>query len=254
VSLFGVDPRDADPDRVGLLPQSFAPPERLTARELVDYYGGLYDDPRPTDGVLADVGMADDADTWYENLSGGQQRRTCVAIALVNDPDLLVLDEPTTGIDPAGRRSLWELLEALVEGGTTVLLTTHSMPEAERLADRVGLLADGELVAEGTPRELVEAYGGQSRLVVDTEGGVVEAAAEAVEDAGYRVATTNRGVVVRDAMPEDIAPVVAALGEAGVSYHALRWERPDLESVYLALTGTGVTETGEAVEREEVAA
>ncbi|MWG33270.1 ABC transporter ATP-binding protein [Halomarina oriensis] len=254
VDLFGGDPRTADPQRVGLLPQSFSPPERLTARELVDYYGGLYDDARPTDDVLADVGMTDDADTWYENLSGGQRRRTCVAIALVNDPDLLVLDEPTTAIDPAGRRALWELLESLVAGGTTVVLTTHSMPEAERLADRVGLLAGGELVAEGTPRELVEAYGGQSRLVVETEGGVADAAASAVEEAGYRVATTARGVVVRDAMPDDIGTIVDALAEADVSYHALRWERPDLESVYLALTGTGVTETGEAVEREEAAA
>ncbi|MFD1512149.1 ABC transporter ATP-binding protein [Halomarina rubra] len=254
VSLFGTDPRDADPQRVGLLPQSFSPPERLTARELVDYYAGLYDSARPTDDVLADVGMAEDADTWYENLSGGQQRRTCVAIALVNDPDLLVLDEPTTAIDPAGRRALWDLLDALVEGGTTVVLTTHSMAEAERLADRVGLLADGDIVAEGTPHELVEAYGGQSRLSVDTEGAATEAAASAVESAGYRVVTTGRGVVVRDAMPEDVGPVVDALGAADVSYHALRWERPDLESVYLTLTGTGVTETGEAVEREEAAA
>ncbi|MFC5970391.1 ABC transporter ATP-binding protein [Halomarina salina] len=254
VELFGTDPQTADAERLGLLPQSFSPPERLTARELVDYYGGLYDHARPTDEVLADVGMAEHADTWYEKLSGGQQRRTCVAVALVNDPDLLVLDEPTTAIDPAGRRSLWDLLDSLVAGGTTVLLTTHSMAEAERLADRVGLLADGDLVAEGTPRELVEAYGGQSRLTVDTEGAVADAAASAVEGAGYRVATTGRGIVVRDAMPEDIAPIVDALGAADVSYHALRWERPDLESVYLALTGTGVTETGEAVEREEAAA
>jgi ABC-2 type transport system ATP-binding protein len=107
VELFGTHPRSADPQRVGLLPQEFSPPARLTARELLDYYGGLYDDRRSTADVLADVGIADATDTVYEQLSGGQKRRACVGTALVNDPDLLVLDEPTTGVDPNGRRDLW---------------------------------------------------------------------------------------------------------------------------------------------------
>ncbi|MFC6836333.1 ABC transporter ATP-binding protein [Halomarina ordinaria] len=253
VDLFGGPPVDADPQRLGLLPQSFDPPERLTARELVDYYGGLYDRARPTSEVLADVGMAGDADTWYGKLSGGQQRRVCVAATLVNDPDLLVLDEPTTGIDPAGRRDLWDLLESLADGGTTVVLTTHYMEEAERLADRVGLLADGRLVAEGSPSALVAEYGGTSRLELRTDAD--EAAARALAADGYAVDHTPRAVVVSDIPPETIAAVVRTLDESGVEYDALSWRQPDLESVYLALTGTDVTETGEAVEREaEVAA
>jgi len=247
VELFGKPPREVDPQRIGLLPQSFDPPERLTARELVRYYAGLYDHSRPVADVLADVGMGDDADTWYENLSGGQRRRVCVAITLVNDPDLLVLDEPTTGIDPAGRRSLWDLLESLAAGGTTVLLTTHYMEEADRLADRVAMLADGSIAAEGTPRELVDAYGGQPELLVGTDAAPAVAA---LEERGYRVARTPRGVAVADVPPTEIGTIVRTLEDADLPYDELRWEQPSLESVYLALTGRDVDESGEAVERE----
>ncbi|MFC7155401.1 ABC transporter ATP-binding protein [Halomarina halobia] len=248
VELFGVPPTEVDPQRLGLLPQSFDPPERLTARELVGYYAGLYDRARPVEDVLADVGMTASADTWYERLSGGQQRRVCVAATLVNDPDLLVLDEPTTGIDPAGRRDLRDLLESLAAGGTTVLLTTHYMEEAERLADRVGLLAEGRLVAEGTPDALVAEHGGASRLELRTAAD--EDAARALMDAGYAVERTARAVVVSGVAPEGIGEVVGALAAADVGYDALSWRQPDLESVYLALAGADVTETGEARERE----
>lgn len=251
VELLGGSPESVDTRRIGLLPQSFSPPARLTARELVAYYAGLYDEARPVEAVLSDVGMLDDADTWYENLSGGQQRRICVAITLVNDPDLLVLDEPTTGIDPIGRRALWELLEALVAGGTTVLLTTHDMEEADRLADRVVMLADGSVAAEGSPRELVEAYGGQPELVVAADP---EAAEAALDEWGYRVTRTARGVVVADVPPAEIGGIVRALEDAEVAYDELRWEQPDLESVYLTLTGWGVDESGEPVDWEEAIA
>src|SRR6056297_2069271 len=99
-SVLGDPPKEVERSRIGLLPQSFSPPERLTARELLDYYAGLYGESRDPETVLEEVGLADDADTWYEKLSGGQQRRACVGITLVNDPDVLFLDEPTTGIDP----------------------------------------------------------------------------------------------------------------------------------------------------------
>ncbi|MFB6161017.1 MAG: ABC transporter ATP-binding protein [Haloferacaceae archaeon] len=228
--LFGHPPSRVDADRVGLLPQSFSPAERLTARELVAYYGGLYDQARDPDAVLRDVGLADDADVRYEALSGGQRRRACVAAALVNDPDLLFLDEPTTGIDPAGRRSLHALVEGLADGGTTVFLTSHSMSEVERLADRVGLLRDGRFVAVGPPDELVAEHGGESRLVVETDATV-----ESVE--GYRVERTDRGLVVHGVGPTAIGDVAAALADRGVTYDSLAWHEPGLEEVYLRLTG-----------------
>lgn len=235
VSILGSPPESADESRVGLLPQSFSPASRLTARELVSYYAGLYDEARDPEAVLADVGIeGDDADAWYENLSGGQKRRTCVAAALVNDPDVLFLDEPTTGIDPAGRRSLWELLESLADGGTTVFLTSHSMAEVERLSDRVGLLTDGELVAVGTPAELIDAHGGDSRLLVETAADPDPAA---LADSRFRVSTRGVGLVFEGLTPRDIGDAVRALDDAGVSFDSLTWTQPDLEDVYLSLTG-----------------
>jgi len=237
VTFAFVGDGELDRERLGLLPQSFTPAERLTARELIAYYGGLYDDARDPDAVLADVGLTDAADTAYETLSGGQQRRTCVGTALVNDPELLVLDEPTTGVDPAGRRELWGVIEGLAERGTTVVLTTHYMAEAERLADRVGLLADGRLVALGSPAELLERHGGADRLVVavDDEG----AAARALERAGYHVLPDERHLAV-GVGPEEIPAVVETLADAGVDYERLTWRQPDLEDVYLALAGVDV--------------
>ena len=120
VSVFGRPPREIDRGRIGLLPQEFAPADRLTARELLAYYAGLYDGARDPDAVLADVGLTDSAGTFYENLSGGQKRRACVGTALVNEPELLILDEPTTGIDPTGRRELWRLIEKLADRKSVV--------------------------------------------------------------------------------------------------------------------------------------
>ncbi len=261
VELFGEDPRTVARERVGLLPQNFDPPARLTARELLAYYASLYDDHRPVGAVLEDVGMAGDADTHYENLSGGQQRRTCVATALVNDPDLLVLDEPTTGIDPAGRRQLWDLLSTRAEAGTTVLVTTHYMEEAQRLADRVGLLTDGGLLAVDTPDHLVAEYGGDSllrvRLTDDTAGGDGDSNSEyeggaTLPDVGYPAQRRDGRLTVRGVPPEEVGTVADRLAAAGVSYDSLTWTEPDLEDVYLELTGQRVVH-GEAVAEEAVA-
>ena len=235
LELFGDAAVDSDRSRIGLLPQEFGPPERLTARELVAYYGGLYDESRPVDDVLADVGLTDDADTWYEHLSGGQKRRACVATALVNDPDVLFLDEPTTGIDPAGRRALWGLLDSLADSGVTVFLTSHSMEEVERLADRVGLLCDGELVAVGTPGELVADHGGPARFVV--AGPDVAAGADPLRDAGFAVEVGTDELVLGDVTPAELGDAVTALADAGVGYESLTWTEPTLEDVYLRLTG-----------------
>ncbi|MDF9745092.1 ABC transporter ATP-binding protein [Natrinema salsiterrestre] len=239
--ILGESPAAVDRDRLGVLPQEFSPPARLSARELLSYYAGLYDDPRDPDDVLADVGLVDAGETWYEDLSGGQQRRVCVGSALVNDPDLLFLDEPTTGIDPAGRRTVWGLIEDLAADGTTVVLTTHDMAEAERLADRVGLLADGSLVAQGTPEALVRDHGGSSRLTIETA-----ADPAAFADLEYPVERPNQGrgrspdsaVVVRDVDPAAIGTVVDYLEARDIEYTELSWAEPDLEDVYLELADT----------------
>ena len=236
VSLLGREPTAVDPSRIGLLPQSFSPAGRLTPRELLAQYAGRYDAARDPAAVLADVGIeGGPAEQWYEELSGGQKRRVCVAIALVNDPDVLFLDEPTTGIDPAGRRSLWRLIDDLAAGGTTVLLTSHSMGEVERLADRVGLLRDGRLVAVGTPESLIAEHGGDSRLVVDTSRPADRETLAAALDA--EVVEHDGRLAVRDVALADVGDVVARLEAAGVDVESFTWAEPDLADVYLRLTG-----------------
>jgi len=231
VELLGGAPGEADPQRVGLLPQSFSPAGRLTAREVVTHYAGLYDAARDPGDALDTVGLAPDRrDEHYENLSGGEQRRACVAATLVNDPDVLFLDEPTGSVDPAGRRALHAALSELVAGGTTLLLTTHDMAEAERLADRVGLLSSGELVAVGAPSELVAAHAGGPSLLVETD-------ADVGEIAGFDAESADGGVRLRGVARDDVADVVRALDESGVAFDALEWSEPGLEDAYLALTG-----------------
>ncbi len=235
ISLFGRPPRAVARGRIGLLPQEFAPADRLTARELIAYYAGLYEEARDPDAVLEDVGLTDSAETFYENLSGGQKRRACVGAALVNDPELLILDEPTTGIDPTGRRELWRLIEGLAEDGTTILLTTHYMAEAETLADRVGLLSAGELVAVDSPAELIARHGGDSRLLIEADD--EPRMRETLETAGYELLPADRHVAV-PAEPGEISAIVETLETAAIDYEELVWRQPSLEDVYVALAGT----------------
>ena len=232
VSLFGADPARMDRSRIGVLPQAFDPPTRLSGRELLRYYAGLYDEPMAVDAALETVGMADSAGVRYDRLSGGQKRRICVAITLLNDPDLLVLDEPTTGIDPAGRRALWGVIERRAAEGRTVLLTTHDMGEAEAVADRVALIDGGTILETGEPTALIDRHGGENTLIV--EGCSTAGPLRARE---YSVRQTDRSLVVRGIEPVDIAAVVDALDAAGVGYTGVRWSPPTLEDVYFALTG-----------------
>lgn len=231
-SVFGATPETVERLRIGLLPQAFSPPERLTVRELLAYYAGLYEESCDPEAVLQDIGLESDADTWYEKLSGGQQRRACVGIALVNDPDILFLDEPTTGIDPTGRRGLWRVIEELAAAGTTVVLTSHSMDEVEHLSDRVALLADGQVVSTGSPTELVEQHGGKPRLVIQTESG-----AESLRGRGYRVEAGDGEVTLHGISATDIDDAVGALSAADIDYESFTWTEPSLEEVYLELTG-----------------
>lgn len=229
VSILGQSTESIDYSEIGLLPQDFAPHDRLTARELIRYYAGLYDDAQEVEEVLASVGLSAIGDRRFVDLSGGEQRRTLVGTAIVNAPAVLFLDEPTTGIDPAGRRDVWELLESLSARGTTIFLTTHYMEEVERLADEVGVLCEGELVAQNSPTALVSSYGGSNRLLIETN--------DHVHLAEYPVRETDTGVVIEGITAGEIGTVVSALDSNQVSYSAVAWRSPDLESVYLSLTG-----------------
>ena len=147
-------------NRVGAVLQESQPEPGLTVRECLEMYAGYYVDPRGIDETIALVGLEEKADTLGEQLSGGQRRRLDVALALVGDPELIFLDEPTTGFDPSARRAAWGVIDGLRSLGKTVFLTTHYMDEAEHLADRIAVIAGGRIVAEGTPGTL----GGRNRM------------------------------------------------------------------------------------------
>ncbi len=229
LSVFDDAPGSLDRERLGVLPQAFDPPGRVTPREVLHYYGGLYARSRDPGVLIDELGLAAVADRRYHRLSGGEQRRTCLAIALISDPELLVLDEPTAEIDPAGKRAVWSVLPELLDDGT-LLLTTHDMHEAERLADRVAFFHEGGLVAAGAAESVIADHLGSHRLVVATD------TPELLQHHLDRGQVTDDGLVIdgigADALPEVVQAVVAAEG----SVSGIHWQRPPLEDLFLALS------------------
>jgi ABC-2 type transport system ATP-binding protein len=204
----------------------------LTVRETIEMYGGYYPRPRATDEVIDVVGLAEKRDARVVKLSGGQQRRLDVAIALAGDPELLFLDEPTTGFDPNARRNAWEVVKNLVSIGKTVFLTTHFMDEAQYLADRVAVIAKGEIVAEGTPDTLA----GRDRMRATIRFRAPEGA-PALPDRGQVRAPDGAWVLEADDPTTAAHDVTGWAVDAGFSYEVFEVSQPSLEDVYLELTG-----------------
>jgi ABC-2 type transport system ATP-binding protein len=218
VRVLGRDPADLDSElreRMGIVLQSSAIYPRATVRESVEHFAGLYRAPRDAAETIHLVGLDEKADARATNLSGGQLRRLDLALALVGDPELIFLDEPTTGFDPAARRTAWGTVRALKDLGKTVLLTTHYLDEAQELADRVAIVKDGRIVADGSPSELVSQAG------------------------RYRVAYESGGrrVVVETDDPTDLLHRLTSDALArGERLEGLSVARPTLEEIYLELT------------------
>jgi len=215
VRVLGADPSSGDAawkDRFGIVTQHSNDLEDLTVTEAVRSIGWCYSSPRPVHEVIAAVGLSDKATARCVKLSGGQRRRLDVALGLVGNPSLLLLDEPTTGFDPEARRAFWELIRSLRTEGMTILLTTHYLDEAEHLADRVGVIAAGRVLEINTP----DAIGGR-------------------EASGTRVKWTENGAV-RECYTQEPTATVARLSlQFGGEVPGLRVERPSLEDVYLAM-------------------
>jgi ABC-2 type transport system ATP-binding protein len=222
VSVLGHDPERPGREfreRVGVVLQQSSFWPNLTVRELHRMFGGYYERPRDIDEVIDLVGLSEKRDARAKTLSGGQKRRLDLGLALVGDPDLVFLDEPTTGFDPAARRAAWEMIRSLRSLGKTVLLTTHYLDEAEQLADRVAVLRDGQVVRIGTPRELTTA---------DLE----------VE---IRYRRNGEEIVVRTGEPTRVLNELTSEALArGEELDHLEVRRPTLEEVYLSLTGDEV--------------
>jgi ABC-2 type transport system ATP-binding protein len=219
VSVFGKDPQRADRrwrERIGVVLQSGRLEPYLTVAESLSLYAGYYRAPRPVEEVIEAVGLTGKADERTGRLSGGQQRRLDVGMALVGDPDLLFLDEPTTGFDPEARRGAWDVIAGLRELGKTVFLTTHYMDEAQRLADRVAVIARGEIVARGTPEDLGDRESRPARISYRENGREVEL------ETTTPVQTLNE--LTSRALAEEF------------ELEGLEVTRPSLEDVYLELT------------------
>jgi ABC-2 type transport system ATP-binding protein len=219
VSVLGEDPERAGRgwrERIGIVLQSGRLDPYLTVRESLDLYAGYFRAPRPTEDVIALIGLESKADERASRLSGGQQRRLDVGMALVGDPELLFLDEPTTGFDPSARRQAWDVIAGLRDLGKTVFLTTHYMDEAQRLADRVTIIAAGRIVARGTPADLGRRDNAETTIRYRAEG---------------------REISVQTRTPtKTLQELTAAALGRGEELEGLEVTRPSLEDVYLELT------------------
>jgi ABC-2 type transport system ATP-binding protein len=239
VTVLGVDPAKAGGewrDRVGVVLQESEPEPGLSVTECLQLYAGYYRTPRNIGETIALVGLTDKATTLASELSGGQRRRLDVALALIGDPEIVFLDEPTTGFDPSARRAAWEVIAGLRHLGKTIFLTTHYMDEAEYLADRIAVLAAGKIVAEGTPHTI----GGRDRMTAVIRFTLPDGLAARSLPAGLRPLAESGPegtTVLRSESPLVHVQMLAdwALGR-GVDLPDLDVRRPTLEDVYLALT------------------
>jgi ABC-2 type transport system ATP-binding protein len=233
VSVLDADPRTAPRawrDRIGIVLQESSPEIELSVRECLQLYAGYYSAPRDVDETIALVGLEEQAEQEATKLSGGQRRRLDVALALVGDPELIFLDEPTTGFDPAARRRTWEVIGGLRALGKTILLTTHYMEEAERLADRIVVMARGEIVADGTPATL----GGRDRAAAIVSFTLPPGAGEPplgldADDRGRVALRTERPMA-------ELHELTGWALERELELTDLEIRRPTLEDVYLELT------------------
>ncbi len=238
VQVLGRDPASAGRawrERIGIVLQECRMEPVLTVRETIALYAGYYAAPREVDETIGLVGLSAKADERAGHLSGGQQRRLDVALALIGDPELLFLDEPTTGFDPSARRQAWDVIASLRELGKTIFLTTHFMDEAQHLADTVAIISDGKIVAVGPPNEL----GGRAEARTTISFKLTQAVALASMPPPFALVATPAGATVEVSAAESLE-VLHRLTEwaldTGVTLDGLRVERPSLEDVYLQLT------------------
>ncbi len=236
VSVMGMNPQAEGAryrERIGIVLQETAVERELTVTETLDFYGGVYPRRRPSGELIELVGLKEKATARIKSLSGGQQRRLELALGLVGDPDLLFLDEPTTGFDPSARRQAWSIVENLASLGKTILLTTHYMDEARFLADEIAIIAQGEIVAQGTPRQLVNRSAARARIRFTLPEGVVVGELPVTPSNVY-----DRMVEMEvEAPTSSLHQLTSWAMERSVELDQLSVDRPSLEDVYLELTG-----------------
>ncbi len=249
VSILGCNWHDNERELrewLGISLQETRLSEKLSVRETIDLFASFYRQPRPTDEVLDQLQLTEKANSWVGKLSGGQRQRLAVATALVSNPKVLFLDEPTTGLDPQSRRQLWEIIGAFQQRGGTVLLTTHYMDEAERLCDRLAIVDHGKVIADGSPAELIERLGGHHVVEFAVKGnrsragdiqvwGTLPTVESVREDDGIVALTVKEPHLTIPALLDVIA-------RAHQSLERLTTRQASLEDVFVRLTGRHLRE------------
>lgn len=238
VSVLGMDvtthKREIIP-RIGVLPQGFASFDRITVRESIQYYSRLFDGkPADVDELIELTNLTEKADAQFKTLSGGLKQRLGIAIALVNDPEIVFLDEPTTGLDPHARRAVWDVLLGLKRQGKAVFLTTHYMEEAELLADTVAVISKGKIVAIGSPNELIEQNANYMCLTLkSTDARMLQTLRAMHIEPG---ADPHDSVTVRVKDTDEVHAILSALKAAGLPLPGVDIRKPNLEDTFLSLT------------------
>jgi len=247
VKVLGLDPwKDGYKlhKKIGVIPQDFTFFEKTTPREAIKYYADLFGIKTNLDQILKEVLLEDSAKVLFENLSGGQKQKTGLALALVNSPELLFLDEPTTGLDPNARRAIWEVIRRLKAKGKTIILTTHYLDEAQQLSDRVAIMDHGKIVAMGTADEIIEQHGSGERLEIHGSR----------ELANYITANTDLVVDYRKGVISiplkqkiDALAALAAAEQSKLDWGEIHTRRDSLDDVFVKLVSGRVDEHGEII-------
>jgi ABC-2 type transport system ATP-binding protein len=241
ISVLGLDPRrDANAlrQRIGVQHQEAHLQKRIKVWEAVDLWRSLYTRVVDTDALLARLGLEAKRNAWFMTLSGGQKQRLFIALALIHEPEVVFLDELTTGLDPQARRAIWGLVTGIRDRGTTVFLTTHLMEEAERLCDRVAIIEHGRLIEMGTPDELVRKHCPERTVVFTSDDVNV---AERMQGVGAVERAEGSGAyMIRGAGDDFVTDVINFIAREGIRVRGFRTEIPTLEDVFLKLTGHGI--------------
>jgi ABC-2 type transport system ATP-binding protein len=227
--------------RIGVLPQDFNAIDRLTVRENINYFGAMFDHQLEADQLIELVDLKDKRDSQFKTLSGGLKQRVGLAVALVNDPALVFLDEPTTGLDPRARRDVWYVIERLKKQGKTVFLTTHYMDEAEYLADTVSIIDHGQIIASGTPDQLIDTHGGKKTLIIRDAG---QEGMSQLPPGLPKAELRNAGDIAIPLNNGELTNILMSIGQTPLHDKEIEVRRPTLDDVFLNLTGRRVSEEG----------
>jgi ABC-2 type transport system ATP-binding protein len=246
VKILGLDPWENGYElhrKIGVIPQDFTFFEKATPREAIKYYGDLFGVSVDPDDILREVLLEDSAGVLFENLSGGQKRKMGFALSLVNSPELLFLDEPTTGLDPNARRAIWDVIRGLRSKGKTVILTTHYLDEAQQLSDRVAIMDHGRVVAIGTADEIIAEHGSGERLEIHGSEKLADYVRANTE---LKVEYNGKGLITIALKQKiDALAALAAVEQSGLDWGEIQTRRDSLDDVFVKLVSGTMDERGE---------